>query len=145
MNRWQEEKWKSEVLEIVKKYAESINQAENTSLMEEIWLDSEEMSFVHPRGHEYGKDAIQKSFYQETMAENFVRRHLEPYNIKVEFFNDVAVVTFYWKFEAYFKDETKHNTEGRETQVIVKNDDNEWKIAHVHYSGMPVTGDREGF
>jgi hypothetical protein len=34
-------------------------------------------------------------------------------------------------------------TEGRETQVLRKTD-GRWELVHVHYSGMPATGKREG-
>jgi len=35
-------------------------------------------------------------------------------------------------------------THGRETQVYRKVD-GAWRLVHVHYSGMPVTGERLGF
>ncbi len=52
---------------------------------------------------------------------------------------------FYWSFDATMaKDATTIHTEGRETQVLEKTNQG-WRIVHVHYSGMPVTGERQGF
>ena len=49
-------------------------------------------------------------------------------------------------FDATFTGENPipMQTKGRETQVL-KKIGNEWSIVHVHYSGMPVTGESEGF
>lgn len=35
-------------------------------------------------------------------------------------------------------------TKGCETQIWRKSH-NEWKLVHIHYSGMPVTGQDQGF
>lgn len=52
---------------------------------------------------------------------------------------------FTWDFFAKFSDDgTIKESEGRETQVMVK-ENSKWKIATVHYSGLPVTGERDGF
>lgn len=53
---------------------------------------------------------------------------------------------FYWVFDAIFSGENPQEiqTKGREKQVVKKFGD-EWKLVHVHYSNMPVTGEREGF
>jgi ketosteroid isomerase-like protein len=60
-------------------------------------------------------------------------------------YGDTAWAEFYWDFVAKFrKDGSPLKTQGRETQVYRK-DNQGWRIVHVHYSNMPVTGEREGF
>ena len=64
--------------------------------------------------------------------------------LHIQIFGATAVVEFYWDFEAKFKDGPQLKTSGRETQVLQKIDGN-WRIVHVHYSSLPVTGERQGF
>jgi ketosteroid isomerase-like protein len=55
------------------------------------------------------------------------------------------VVEFYWDFVAKFrKDGSSITTHGRETQVYRRTPEG-WRLVHVHYSGMPVTDQRQGF
>ena len=64
---------------------------------------------------------------------------------RVHVHGDAAWVEFYWDFVAKFKTGgTPLNTKGRETQIFRKLDGG-WRLVHVHYSGMPVGGEREGF
>ena len=57
---------------------------------------------------------------------------------------DAAVAEFYWDFTAKFrKDGSQLGTHGRETQVYFKRD-GVWRLAHVHYSGMPAAELRQG-
>ena len=79
------------------------------------------------------------------MGELLMDRKLVPYELAVQEYGDVAVVEFYWRFDAKFRnDGTALHTEGRETQVL-RRIGGQWRIAHVHYSGMPVTEKRQGF
>ena len=76
---------------------------------------------------------------------NFKTRDLVLKNITIRILSDnTAWSDFYWDFNATFKDGRPIQTSGRETQVWKKETDG-WKIVHVHYSGMPITGEREGF
>jgi len=132
-----------QLMEMVDLYARSINKLD-LELARKIWLDSSETSFVHPRGYSKGLETILQAFYLETMG-RFETRDLRPRDIEISINGDSALVFFYWNFTAYFKhDGSRHDTEGRETQYFVKVDD-EWRLAHIHYSGMPVSGEREGF
>ena len=70
----------------------------------------------------------------ETM---FKTRDLKSSNEIINVYNDVAWVEFYWVFDASFTDGKPMQTKGRETQIL-KKIDNQWRIVHVHYSGMPV-------
>jgi ketosteroid isomerase-like protein len=59
--------------------------------------------------------------------------------------SDAVVARFDWRFNAEFRaDGSSLETEGRESQVWTATGDG-WRLAHVHYSGMPVSAEREGF
>lgn len=54
--------------------------------------------------------------------------------------------TLDWDFEALFlHDGSPLVTHGRETQVFVLLNENNWKLAHVHYSSTKAFSEREGF
>lgn len=113
-------------------------------LAEKVWATQDDISFIQPRGHQKGWQQIRDNFYLGAMN-NFSARELifKEINIRV-LSTDTAWADLYWDFEATFKDGTDVQTAGRETMVL-KRETNGWKIVHVHYSGMPVTGEREGF
>lgn len=132
------------VKDLIAQYAESVDKAD-TTLAIQIWLDSTDDSFIHPRGHEHGRDQIIKNFYGETMGANFSERKLIPRDISVHVHGDTAWSEFYWDFQAKLKkDGTPITTHGRESQIYYK-EHGEWRLVHVHYSGMPVSGERRGF
>ena len=63
----------------------------------------------------------------------------------VAVFGDTAVVQFNWDFRAVFRhDGQSLHTTGRESQTWTRTVDG-WRLVHVHYSGPPKTGAREGF
>ena len=130
---------------LLENYATSINNGD-LDLADKLFLQNENTSFIHPRGHEVGVDNVKEAFYVKTMINRFSKRDLRIHNIKINLLTDnTAVVEFYWDFYATFReDNTDIITNGRESQTLIKVDD-KWKIAHVHYSNMPVTGDKEGF
>jgi ketosteroid isomerase-like protein len=79
------------------------------------------------------------------MSKTFSERKLTVKDIEVQVYGDAAVATFYWDFVARMRaDGRTLKTQGRETQVY-RRSDRGWSLVHVHYSGMPVTGRREGF
>jgi ketosteroid isomerase-like protein len=64
---------------------------------------------------------------------------------KVTVYGYVAWLTFTWVFDAAFKGNNQSiQTKGQETQLWRRRD-GQWKLVHVHYSGMPVTGQGQGF
>ncbi|MGD0583173.1 MAG: nuclear transport factor 2 family protein [Bacteroidales bacterium] len=127
---------------LVTQYAESINQAD-TALGRKIWAPTAEISFIHPRGTEYGWIGV-KNIYN-MFKDNFTARKLSFYNLKFAYYGDVSWVTFYWTFDATLKTTNDRvQTKGRETQIWRKINF-EWRLVHVHYSGMPVTGQGQGF
>lgn len=132
------------VKQVLESYKTSINQAD-TVLAATFWQTTDQSSFVHPRGHEIGWEAIKSGIYQ-MFAERFSVRDLKSYNESVLIYGDLAVVTFYWIFDASFRggDQASMQTKGRESMILRKLD-NDWKIVHIHYSSMPVMGERQGF
>lgn len=130
---------------LIGKYAKSIDDAD-TALAAEVWLDSPDVSFIHPRGHERGWKEVKENFYGKTMGETFSERKLVVKDVEVRPYGDAAAVAvFSWDFVAKLRgDGSTLRTQGRETQVFHKGERG-WSLVHVHYSGMPVTGEREGF
>jgi ketosteroid isomerase-like protein len=128
----------------IAKYAKSIDDAD-TTLASQIWSDSPEVSFIHPLGHEHGLAQIEQNVYKHLMGETFSGRKLTPRDISVHVYGDAAWAEFYWDFAAKFrKDASPITTHGRETQIYRKQQ-GVWRLVHVHYSGMPVTEERQGF
>jgi Xaa-Pro aminopeptidase len=129
---------------LIDKYAKSIDAAD-TTLAAEVWLESPDVSFIHPLGHEHGFEQIKQNVYKRLMGENFSERKLSVHEVSVHVFGDSAWAEFYWDFAAKFrKDGSPLATHGRETQLYQKIA-GRWRLVHVHYSGMPVTGERQGF
>lgn len=125
-------------------YKQSINQSD-TLLAKTFWHTAPEVSFIHPRGHETGWNGVRKGIY-EMFGTRFTERNLKSFDETITFYGDMAILEFYWIFDATFAgdDPKQVQTKGRETQVL-KKIDSTWRIVHVHYSGMPATGEREGF
>ena len=120
----------------VEDYARSIDNAD-TELASKVWLNSPDVSFIHPLGHEHGFEQIKQNVYERLMGETFSERRLSPRDVSVHVYGDSAWVEFYWDFNAKFKkDGSPITTHGRETQVYWKTQDG-WRLVHVHYSGMP--------
>ncbi len=136
---------KKEILEQIEVYRQAVNAAD-VELAKKCWLTDEYVSYIQPRGHEKGWEEVQ-TFYTIVMGQFFTKRSLtlttEP---AINFYNEnCALVEFYWNFDATMADDgSSLSSGGRETQLFVKKD-GVWKIAHVHYSNMPVTGRGEGF
>ena len=135
---------KAAIEQLLATYAESVNMAD-IALASSIWLTEGVPIFIHPRGTERGWSEIACNFYGATMGDMFVKRELCPRDISIEVFGDTAIAIFCWDFHATIrKDGSRLETHGRETQVLRKIG-GQWRIAHVHYSNMPVTGELEGF
>ena len=128
---------------MIEKYAKSVDGAD-TALAGEVWLDSPEVSFIHPLGHEHGFEQIKQNVYTHLMGDTFSERKLTVHDVSVHVYGDAAWAEFYWDFVAKFrKDGSPLTTHGRETQLYHK-EQGGWRLVHVHYSGVPVTGERQG-
>lgn len=140
-----ENNYQNEIKDVIAKYAKSIDEADLNMALE-IWLNSPEVTFIHPKGYERGFEEVKNNFYIKTMENNFSERRLNVFDISIQIYGDTAIAEFYWYFIAKFKEDGAIiETKGRESQVFVKNENSDWKLVHVHYSNMPVTGEREGF
>ena len=129
---------------LIAMYAKSVDAAD-TTLASTIWASTPDVSFIHPRGHERGWPAIKAKFYEQTMGERFSERKLSVKDLAISSYGQTAWAEFYWDFAAKLrKDGSPLETHGRETQVYRKVN-GAWRLVHVHYSGMPVTGERQGF
>lgn len=130
-----------EILDRIQLYLASVDNAEDASIAEQLWLTTSESTFIHPRGHERGWDAIKKNFYGATMTDAFSKRELSAAGTpEIYVYGNVAVAEFDWEFAAVARtDGAAVNTKGRETQVFVRDDAGEWWLAHVHYSGPAAT------
>ena len=127
---------------LISSYAKSIDAAD-TGLASTVWANTD-ISFIHPRGHERGWDAI-KAFYEQTMGQTFSERKLTVKDVVIHVDGATAWAEFYWDFAAKLRtDGSPVATHGRETQVYRKVNGS-WRLVHVHYSGMPVTDERQGF
>jgi hypothetical protein len=127
---------------LVSSYARSIDEAD-TTLGSRIWAHTADVSFINPRGNEYGWNGV-KNIYQ-MFKDNFTDRSLTFHNLKFSIYDDVLWLEFFWTFNAKMRsDNAPIQTKGRETQIW-KKVNTEWRLVHVHYSGMPVTGQGEGF
>lgn len=132
-----------QIRSLVAKYTHSIDTCD-TAIAAEVWLDSPSATFIHPLGHEHGFAQIKQNIYEKLFGQLFSERKLTAHDLTVDVSGDSAVAEFYWDFAAKFrKDESQIATHGRETQVYYKRDGS-WRLAHVHYSGMPATSQREG-
>lgn len=134
----------TEIREMIAKYAKSVDGAD-TTLASQVWLDSPDVSFIHPLGHEHGLDQIKENVYRRLMGDTFSERRLTPRDISLHAYGDTAWAEFYWDFVAKFrKGGSPIITHGRETQVY-RRTANGWRLVHVHYSGMPVAEKEKGF
>ena len=128
---------------LLDQYITSINNAD-IRLAEQIWSQTEHISFIHPRGHQRGWDEIKNGFYLEAMGP-FATRRLEFRDVSIHLLGeDAAWAEFYWDFAAEFPDGKPLTTTGRETQLLKKEPDG-WKIVHIHYSGPPTLEEGQGF
>jgi len=136
----------AEIQSIIRQYAQVVdNDNVDTNLASQIWSNEGDISFIHPRGHECGWEQIKTNFYEKTMRDPFSERKLNIHDVVVHVLKDVAWVEFYWDFTAKFRsDGSTLTTSGRESQVYKKSERG-WSLVHAHYSGMPVSGERQGF
>ena len=75
----------------------------------------------------------------------FTKRKLQYFNEHWTNYGNVAWVEFHRVFDAVFAHNNQPvQTKGRETQIWKKNQ-GQWKLVHVHYSGMPLNGQEQGF
>ena len=133
-----------EIQTLIEKYAKSVDAAD-TAVAAQVWSQSPDVSFIHPRGHEHGFDQVKQNVYVRAMGDMFSERKLTITDIAIRVYGDAAWAEFNWDFVARLKkDGSPLNTKGRETQIYRKEPAG-WRLVHVHYSGMPISEARQGF
>jgi ketosteroid isomerase-like protein len=126
---------------LISLYAISIDQAD-TALASQIWSHSPDVSFIDPRGQAHGLNEVEENFYCRTMGDNFSKRKLEIQKASIHVYGDAAWSEFDWVFNGTVKmNGHPKTTKGRETQVYHR-EQGQWRLVHVHYSGVPTTGDK---
>jgi len=135
---------KQRVLDVVHKYTQSVNVGDKQpELIEDLWEHSPDVSNINIRGHQKGFDDIKKNFYAPIFAvlkDRNLRMFTNEREPSVYIFDNTAVVEFYWELNGVTIDGNKPvHMFGRETHVMRKIN-GEWKLVHLHYSGMPVKG-----
>jgi ketosteroid isomerase-like protein len=129
---------------LIAEYAKAVDTADVT-LVKQIWSDLPDVSFIHPLGHEHGLDQVAQNVFAHLMGDTFSERKLSVRDVSIHAYGDTAWSEFYWDFAAKLrKDGSPLATHGRETQIYRK-EQGQWRLVHVHYSGMPVAGERNGF
>ncbi len=88
---------------LISEYAKSIDQAD-TLLASHIWAPTSEISFINPRGTEYGWSGV-KNVYK-MFRDNFSVRKLSFYNLKYYYSTEISWLTFYWTFDATLREIT---------------------------------------
>jgi len=102
---------------LIHQYEKSVSNAD-TSLASEIWSQTDDVSFIHPLGHEHGWDEIKRNVYEKMMGELFSERKLTASDISIHVYKDAAWAEFNWVFVATLRSNgSPVKTEGRETQV----------------------------
>lgn len=84
---------------LVDTYAQSVNEA-STELASQVWLTSDQVSFINPTLHEVGWEVIAQNIYEKAMGGMFSERKLAPRDVAVHVFGDTAVARFSWVFDA---------------------------------------------
>jgi hypothetical protein len=122
---------------LVSLYAQSIDKAD-TTLASTIWAPTAEISFISPNGTEYGWKGV-KNIYK-IFNEYFSSRKLSFSDVKFAYYDNVSWLTCTWIFDGTLRTDNKAvQTRGRETQIW-KKINKEWRLVHVHYSEIPVSG-----
>src|SRR5664280_3210740 len=120
---------------LVSLYVRSIDEAD-TTLASEVWSHTAEISFIGPTETEYGWNGVKKIY--QRFRDNFSARKLTFSNLNYFYSDDISWLTYYWMFHATSGTNTPAQSKGRETQIWRKIN-HEWRLVHVHYSGMPVS------
>jgi ketosteroid isomerase-like protein len=123
---------------LIADYARSVSLAD-TALAERLWQNADSVTFIHPLGHERGWPAIKKNVYENLMGALFSARDLKLERPSIHVSGTSGWSEFYWTFNATLKENgSPVVTRGRETQIYQRQN-GQWRIVHVHYSGMPET------
>ncbi len=125
---------KGDIRILLNNYTKSISNLDY-SLAKTIWADSDEVSIINGSGQYFGFKSIFNDFMVKSFSE-LSDRQLSSVSEIINIYGDMAYIQFYWIFERKNKEGNILQSSGRET-MICRKINNEWKINHIHYSGMP--------
>lgn len=126
---------KAAVERLISQYIETINLCD-TALVNRIWSHDTKVSFIGPSGYYSTYQEIRDSLVVGIFGTWFTKRDLRKDELKVHVNDSMAWSEFTWIFDATRIDGTAHHTKGRETQIFEKGVDGEWRLVHIHYSGI---------
>lgn len=120
-------------------YVRSINDAD-LSLAATVWAMAPDTAAVVPFGRFTGWERISQEVYTNFLQRTFTKRRLQQSNVAIRTGGDVAWVTFDWTFEATLRSGDPMASSGWETHVYHRDDDGDWRLVHMHYSGEVTSG-----
>ena len=102
-------------------------------LVEKIWSNSPEVSFIHPLRHEHGLDQVIQNVYVHLMGDTFSERKLSIKNVSIHTYGDTAWAEFDWDFAAKLRaDGSPLASQGRESHIYRK----EQGETHAHQTAV---------
>ncbi|MDH6357256.1 nuclear transport factor 2 family protein [Parabacteroides sp. PF5-9] len=125
---------KEKIRMLLNNYTKSISDVDR-SLARTIWADTEDISIINGTGQYFGFNSIFNDFIVNSFGE-LSERKLSSVSEVINVYGDMAYIQFYWVFDRKDKEGIMRQNKGRETLICRKIND-EWKIYHIHYSGMP--------
>ncbi len=117
------------------KYMKSVSDIDK-ALAKTVWADTDEISVINGMGQFFGMNSIFDDFIIKAFS-GLPERKISSLSEIIHVYGDMAYVQFYWAFDITEKDGKAGQRRGRET-MICRKVNNEWKIYHIHYSGMPM-------
>ena len=126
---------RDQVQQVLDKYFQSVNAADVT-VASEVWLHSPDIVVVTPLGRFEGWDSVQRDLYVNFLQKGFLERDLRPSNVHIQVNGNSAWAVFDWDFTAKLANGQPFTSKGRESHVYARTDAG-WRIAHLHYSGLP--------
>lgn len=115
-------------------YMKSVSNLDK-QLARTVWADASDVSIINGMGQFFGFNSIFDDFILKAFS-GLSERKLSSLSEVVNIHGDMAYIQFYWAFDIKDREGKADQRRGRET-LICRKVNNEWKIYHIHYSGMP--------
>lgn len=119
---------------LLNNYMQSISLGDR-ALARAVWADAEEVSLINSAGHFFGFESIYNDFMVASFG-NLPEKKLSSVSEIINVYGDMGYIQFYWVFDIKTPDGKAEQRRGRET-LICRKIGEDWKIYHIHYSGMP--------
>lgn len=125
---------KERIKTLLNNYMKSVSDLDR-QLARTVWADASEISIINAAGQFFGFNSIFDDFIIKSFS-GLSERKLSSLSEVINIYGDMAYIQFYWAFDIKDKDGKTDQRRGRETLICRKIND-EWKVYHIHYSGMP--------